>query len=433
MKLFIALLSSAFLFSAAAVGQTPPPAPTDPAHPGSKVYSFSVTTQNLTCQGRAVNVFLPSGQSDGKGFPVVVYGHGQALGVSAYKATFEHLAKKGVAVVFPAFDNGFFDQDWNRMGRDYATLADCALAQFRELDSTRVVYSGHSKGAYVASIAAGLAPGMGARSAPKAIVLFEPAGYDSSTLGKIAADTALTVVFADRDTIVSRDISDKIYAGAASKRRQLILMKSYATTPALVADHMWPLTERSGFGGGPESSLHYYGSWKWLVAAARDLSNSSRYEDPFLYGLPAIDKGLPELTDEVLRNWSADPADSSAELELKVQPFRNQNGNLLVALYDDASAFPEQPNRAARVAKEKVRGSSAALNLRDLKPGIYAAVVVHDENGNDQLDKGNFGVPKEGFGFSKNPPIRFSPPTFEETKIIVQPGRNAIEVKLNYL
>ncbi len=432
MKQIFTLVAS-LLAASAAQALPPPSAPTDPLHPGSKTYSFGVSTQNLTCQGRAVNVVLPTGPSDGRGFAVVVYGHGQALGLSAYKGTFEHLAKKGVAVVFPAFDNGFFDQDWNRMGRDFVSQADCALAQFRELDSTRVVYSGHSKGAYVASIAAGLATGMGARSVPKAIVLFEPAGYDASTLNKIPADSALTVVFSDRDTIVSRDISDKIYAGAASKRRQLILVKSYNTTPALVADHMWPLTEKGAFGGGPESSLHYFGSWKWLVAAAQDLTNGSRYEDPFLYGLPALDKGIPELNDEVLRNWNANGMETDADLVLKVKDFRNQNGNLLVALYDKADAFPETPNRAVRVAKEKVTRGTLTLTLRDLKPGTYAAVVVHDENGNDKLDKGNFGIPKEGFGFSKNPPVRFSPPTFEEAKIVIQPGSNTSEITLNYM
>jgi uncharacterized protein (DUF2141 family) len=264
-------------------------------------------------------------------------------------------------------------------------------------------------------------------------VLFEPAGFDAGTLGKIAADTALTVVYSDRDTIVSRDISDKIYAGAGSKRRQMILMKSYDTSPALVADHMWPLTERSAFGGGPESALHYYGSWKWLVAAAQDLTNGSRYEDPFLYGVPALEKGIPGLKDEVLRNWSASAEDASSELVLNVRDFRNQNGNLLIALYDSAGGFPEHPENAARIAKEKVTRGSLSVVLRNLKPGVYAAVVVHDENGNDKLDKGNFGIPTEGFGFSRNPPIRFSAPTFDETKIVIQPGGNNAEIKLNYM
>ena len=66
----------------------------------------------------------------------------------------------------------------------------------------------------------------------------------------------------------------------------------------LPADHMWPLTEKSFFGGGPESALHYYGSWKWLVAAALDLGEGNRYTHPFLYGEPAVDKGIPGETDE---------------------------------------------------------------------------------------------------------------------------------------
>jgi len=280
-----------------------PGSPADPDHPGSKVYSYGVVRKDFTCQGRAVNVFLPTGGNGPQSFPVVVYGHGQSLGVSSYKATFEHLAKKGIASVFPAFDTGFFDQDWNRMGRDYVTLTDCVAAQLPELDSSRVVYAGHSKGAYVAQIAAGLAPGMSAKSAPRAIVLFAPAGFDSPSLSQIDPRTALTVVFSDRDTIVKRDLSESIFSGAKSHRRQLILMKSYSeTTPALNADHFWPVTEKGMFGGGPEGPLHYHGSWKWLVAAARDLSGG-RFEDPYLYGQVALEKGVPQMMDDVKRNW----------------------------------------------------------------------------------------------------------------------------------
>ncbi len=283
-----------------------PSAPTAPDNPGSMVYKYDFTAKTLQCYGRQVSVFLPKAKlvkkdqaGTGKNFPVVVYGHGQALGLDKYRATLVHLAKKGVAAIFPTYDNGFFDQNWERMGRDYVRLTDCALKQFHELSRDEVVFSGHSKGAYVASIAAGLAVREKLSVHPHAIVLFEAAGFDQSAVSSIDSTMALTVVYADHDDVVSRDISQSIYSSAKTKHKQFIFFRSYAN---LTADHFWPLTEASFFGGGAPSALHYYGEWKWLTAAALDLNSGDHFTNKYLYGDMAGDKGVIGLQDDITRN-----------------------------------------------------------------------------------------------------------------------------------
>lgn len=284
------------------VAAPPPASPTDPLHPGSKIYSFGFQQKNLSCLGRSVAAVLPDGKVTNA--PVVVFGHGQALDLKHYQATFEHLAKKGVAVLFPTYDQGFFDQDWTRMGSDYVEMTECALTQLSTtVSSDSVVYSGHSKGAYVASIAAGLAAKKNSKAKPKAIVIFAAAGFNRA-VDFIEPSTSLTVVYSDSDTIVGRNFSEDIYRAAPSLRKQLITLKSYtATTPPLKADHMWPVTEPSFFGGGPENSFHYFGSWKWLTAAALDLSVGAKFADPYLYGDEAYDKGISGLADDFVRSW----------------------------------------------------------------------------------------------------------------------------------
>lgn len=275
-------------------------APTDPNHPGSKVYFASVVVKQLKCNGRTVDVFTPAEMN--VSVPAVVFGHGQALDLKHYRKTFEHLAKKGVAVIFPAYDTGFFDQDWQRMGRDFVTLAECAIAQTPQIDRQKIIFSGHSKGAYVASIATGLAPELG-KVQPQAAVILEPAGAEATSLSKINPSVSLTVVFSEADTIVGREFSEKIYADAKSEIRQFIFLKNYSDRKA---DHMWPLTESTLFGGGAEGPFHYYGSWKWLVAAADDLGAAKRNTNPYLYGDEAADKG-DGTKDEIRRSFSLDP------------------------------------------------------------------------------------------------------------------------------
>lgn len=282
-----------------------PKAPTNPDHPGSLVYSYGFKETSTTCLGRTTKVFLPDNATAGRRFPMIAFGHGQALDVENYRATLEHLAKKGVAASFIPFDTGFFDRDWTRMGSDFAKIASCVAGKFSaEVDETKIIYSGHSKGAYVAQIATGLAPSLVPGSVPKAAILFAPAGSDRSALALMDPKTVLTVVFSDRDTVVDQRLSEEIFQLSSSTNKQFIFVKSYtATTPTLAADHFWPVTKSSFAGGGPVSALHYYSSWKWLIGSARDLEAVTPLSDPYVYGPMTNDKGLANEFDDVKRTW----------------------------------------------------------------------------------------------------------------------------------
>jgi hypothetical protein len=282
-----------------------PVAPNDPKHPGSKIYSYASEEKKFDCNGREVQVFVPKSSNANEVFPAVIYGHGQALDVANYRGTMEHLAKKGIVAVFPTYDTGFFDQDWIRMGRDYVTVSQCAIAKAGVVvDKDQIVFSGHSKGAYVASVASGLAFKESLSLRPQAVVLFAPAGWNSNTLAYVDPQVSYTIAYSDQDTIVDFDISQNIYQNVKSTRKQLIKFKSYTETArTLKADHFWPLTKGSFAGGGSESAFHYYGSWRWLVAAALDLKEKTAFSNPHLYGDEAINKGVPGLTDSVQRSW----------------------------------------------------------------------------------------------------------------------------------
>lgn len=81
------------------------------------------------------------------------------------------------------------------------------------------------------------------------------------------------------------------------------------------------------------------------------------------------------------------------------------------------------------VVNLKAGGGLLTMPLR--MPGRYAVALVHDENGNGQLDKLLF-VPKEGFGFSRNPAIRFGPPGFDEASFVVNGGVSEQKVTMKY-
>jgi len=80
-----------------------------------------------------------------------------------------------------------------------------------------------------------------------------------------------------------------------------------------------------------------------------------------------------------------------------------------------------------------VRAADAgSIRIHGVPPGDYAVSVIHDENGDGQLNK-MLGIPREGFGFSRNPRIHFGPPGFEACRFPVT-GAGAREViRMKYL
>ena len=101
-------------------------------------------------------------------------------------------------------------------------------------------------------------------------------------------------------------------------------------------------------------------------------------------------------------------------------------------LTQDKAHFPDCEGDARALKLSVPAREAHALEFRNLASGSYALSIVHDENGNGRLD--TFAkIPREGYGFSGNPPIRFGPPKFAEASFTLAPGRNLQAVRVRYL
>ncbi len=94
--------------------------------------------------------------------------------------------------------------------------------------------------------------------------------------------------------------------------------------------------------------------------------------------------------------------------------------------------FPDCNRDPAAVKRSVGAGQAGSIRLAGMTPGVYALAVIHDENANGRLDK-FMGVPREGFGFSRNPRIRMGPPRFDEVRFELGPGRGRQSVRMKYL
>lgn len=280
--------------------------PMDKSHPGSLIYDFGYESLTIrSClRGRETILYKPKPLNTNT--PVIVFGHGQALNESHYKDSYIHLAKKGIAVVHVDYSTGFFDQNWTRMAEDYIKLADCAVSSEPNLDRNAVVFSGHSKGAYVAGISTGLAFQNNTKIKPQSAILFNSAGLDLNVLKNINPDVEMLIVYSDMDTIVEKKISEDLYKFSPSLIKKYIEIKSYPSNlagKAIKADHFWVLTKSSLLGGTTANPLHYYGMWKLLIGLADDASSGGRGENPFAFGVESTDKGVNGLSDFSIKNY----------------------------------------------------------------------------------------------------------------------------------
>ena len=128
----------------------------------------------------------------------------------------------------------------------------------------------------------------------------------------------------------------------------------------------------------------------------------------------------------------ASPAASLVgSLEIDVAGMRSARGLIRICLTADPKNFPGCVDDKHAVTRS-VPASQRIIRFDDLPPGNYAAALIHDENSNAKLDT-LLGIPREGFGFSRNPPIGFGPPRFTAAQFALGGVAETQQVTMRYM
>lgn len=142
-------------------------------------------------------------------------------------------------------------------------------------------------------------------------------------------------------------------------------------------------------------------------------------------------EGQPQLAAASVTGASLKASVPSSTLEIDIAGLRSTKGIILICLTANPASFPDceggKDSRLMRVFANK----AGAIEVKGLAPGNYAISLVHDENANGRLDKAIL-IPREGFGFSRNPKITFGPPKFSAVEVNVGQGDVKIPVKMKY-
>ena len=117
-------------------------------------------------------------------------------------------------------------------------------------------------------------------------------------------------------------------------------------------------------------------------------------------------------------------------LTVTVSGLRNQKGRVCFSLFADSQGFPSSNSRALQ--SRCITAVTPAVTFNNLNEGSYAVAVFHDEDGDGVLKRNFLGIPKQGFGFSRNPGIFSGPPSFEDTAVSVKNQSTKIQIQLKY-
>ncbi|MCB1172036.1 MAG: DUF2141 domain-containing protein [Leptospiraceae bacterium] len=114
--------------------------------------------------------------------------------------------------------------------------------------------------------------------------------------------------------------------------------------------------------------------------------------------------------------WNKGAAqDESFRIAVSVHNLVPKRGYVMAALHNNGASYLSRTVLPFRRIMLPVQGASLDFRFENLPRGQYSITVYQDLNSNQQLDSNFLGMPREPFGFSRNPVIGLGPPEFQET------------------
>lgn len=129
----------------------------------------------------------------------------------------------------------------------------------------------------------------------------------------------------------------------------------------------------------------------------------------------------------------APAATAGTTVEVTVTSLRSTKGKVVACLTSHAQDFPKCAG--ADVQEIRVAADSTELHFAfsGVAPGRYAIALLHDENGNGKMDKSMLLIPREGYGFSRDAPVRMAPPKFDAAAFDVNGQTVRQVIRMRYM
>lgn len=120
-------------------------------------------------------------------------------------------------------------------------------------------------------------------------------------------------------------------------------------------------------------------------------------------------------------------------IHVNILNIKNSTGTIACALFESPDGFPHEfLSSATNVMVIKIRKAQARCDFEDIPPGTYAMAVIHDENMNGKLDINWLGIPREGYGFSRDAKGLVGTPSFSAASFPYDGASLDLTMSLHY-
>lgn len=123
----------------------------------------------------------------------------------------------------------------------------------------------------------------------------------------------------------------------------------------------------------------------------------------------------------------------TGEVAITITNMRSDKGVVRACMTTNPDIFPRCRKDPASHRTVVPAGDEVHLLFTGVKPGRYAIALLHDENDNGKADRALGMMPKEGFGFSRDAPVRMAPPKFQDAAFDFTGEAKVVTIKMRYM
>jgi len=127
------------------------------------------------------------------------------------------------------------------------------------------------------------------------------------------------------------------------------------------------------------------------------------------------------------------PCAAESTLMINIEGFETDGGRARIILFNSPESYmgtASQPH--SYIVNLPIRGRRATWSTHDLPKGTYAAIVYHDQNTNDALDRAQFSIPLEPYGYSNDAFKTFGIPKFDLVKFDIGDDLTTQNISIRY-
>lgn len=122
----------------------------------------------------------------------------------------------------------------------------------------------------------------------------------------------------------------------------------------------------------------------------------------------------------------------AGDVVITVTDLRSSQGVVRACMTSRDDTFPKCIKDPAAHHMVVPAGKTIEIRFTRVKPGNYAIALLHDENANGKADRAMGMMPTEGYGFSRDAPVKMAPPKFKDAVFKQGEGTNRVTIKMRY-